>query len=232
MDQRVLLVRHGDEPADDRVVSWCKAAGYEIETCKPFKGEPLPERADGYAATVIYGGMFNVYETDRHSFLNDEYAWIEASLAADIPLLGICQGCQQIAYHLGAWAGPREREIFEFGYYEVQPTQEAGDFLNRPLTVTQAHYHTFDLPKGAVRLAGNDNYENQAFRYGDKVYGVQFHPEVTQTGFRRWQQNKEDVYARPGVQSREQQLALMAQHDAAQGAWFTGFLDTLIGRAL
>ena len=31
---------------------------------------------------------------------------------------------------------------------------------------------------GAVRLASSERYENQAFRYGDRVYGLQFHLEV------------------------------------------------------
>ena len=43
------------------------------------------------------------------------------------------------------------------------------------------HWHgdTFALPEGAVRLAGNEAYENQAFRVGDNAYGLQFHVEVT-----------------------------------------------------
>jgi GMP synthase-like glutamine amidotransferase len=43
------------------------------------------------------------------------------------------------------------------------------------------HWHgdTFTLPEGALRLAGNESYENQAFAVGDKAYGLQFHVEVT-----------------------------------------------------
>ncbi|MEQ9259780.1 MAG: glutamine amidotransferase [Roseovarius sp.] len=231
MASRVLLVRHGDDPADDRVATWLASAGYDIDTRKPFKGEPLDASAEGCAATVIYGGLFNVYETERHPFLLEEYRWIDTCLEAGIPMLGICQGAQQIAWHLGAWAGPRAEEIFEFGYYPLHPSEEAEGFLEGPLVVTQAHYHTFDLPSGAVRLAGNDNYENQAFRYGDTVYGFQFHAEVTPAGFRRWQHSKAHVYGRPGVQTREEQDHLMAAHDAAQEAWFHGFLESFIGRA-
>ena len=72
------------------------------------------------------------------------------------------------------WApgpGSREQEFFEFGYYPVEPAEEGRRFLEAPLVVTQAHYHTFDLPEGAVRLAGNSEYPNQAFRYGENVYG-------------------------------------------------------------
>lgn len=34
---------------------------------------------------------------------------------------------------------------------------------------------TFDLPEGSVRLASSGLYANQAFRYGNRVYGLQFH---------------------------------------------------------
>lgn len=230
MSKRVLLVRHGHEPADDRVMTWATRAGFEIETRKPFAGDLLGEPDDDLAGTVIYGGLFNVFETGQHPFLNEEYRWIAACLAADVPMLGICQGAQQIAHHLGAWAGPYDDPVHEFGYYRVDPAPEAGDFLPGPLWVTQAHFHTFDLPEGAVRLAGSDLYPNQAFRYGERVYGFQFHPEVTIEGFRRWQIGKDHVYAQPGAQSRAEQDRLMYQHDAAQAEWFYDFLDKLFGR--
>ena len=229
--KRVLLVRHGDEPADDRVVTWLTSVGYKVDIRKPFSGDLLGDPEGDLAGTVVYGGLYNAYDTDKHPFLKEEYRWIQACLDADVAMLGICQGAQMIASQLGAWAGPRADETFEFGYYPIDPTEDAKGFLDARLWVTQAHFHTFDLPEGAVRLAGNENYENQAFRWGDKVFGFQFHPEVTIEGFRRWQKQKWNVYGRPGVQTLEEQTRLMHQHDAAQADWFYGFLDNLFGGA-
>ena len=50
------------------------------------------------------------------------------------------------------------------------------------------HWHgdTFSLPDGAVRLARNDAYENQAFRVGPCAYGLQFHVEVTASLVAHW----------------------------------------------
>lgn len=232
MKRRVLLVRHGCEPYDDRVVTWLTQAGYKIDSRKPFAGDKLDSVADDLAGTVIYGGLYNAYDTDKHTFLRDEYLWIDNCLKADIPILGICQGAQMLARHLGAWAGACESEFFEFGYYQVEPSADAKDFLDKPLWFTQAHFHTFDLPDGAVRLAGNENYENQAFRYGDKVFGLQFHAEVTIEGFRRWQLQKRDAYSRHGVQGRNEQTRLMYEHDAAQAEWFYSFMDRLFREAI
>ena len=52
------------------------------------------------------------------------------------------------------------------------------------------HWHgdTFDLPLDAVPLAKSRLYKNQAFRYGNKVYGFQFHIEVTQNMISEWMQ--------------------------------------------
>ena len=58
--------------------------------------------------------------------------------------------------------------------------------LPRELPTLQWHGDTFDLPPGAVRLAGSPAYPNQAFRVGRAAYGVQFHLEVTGPMAREW----------------------------------------------
>jgi hypothetical protein len=51
--------------------------------------------------------------------------------------------------------------------------------LSWPRPTLQWHGDTFELPKGATLLATSPAYANQAFRVGDRAYGVQFHLEVT-----------------------------------------------------
>lgn len=229
--KRVVLVRHGDDPPDDRVTTFLVSNGFEPALKKPFAGETLDAPDGSIAGAVVYGGKYPAYETAEHPFLNDEYRFIDACMKQDVPLLGICLGAQQIAYHLGAKVGPIDGGWNEFGYYRVDPAEGAGDFLPAPLHVTQLHYHTFDIPRGAQRLAGSDLFPNQAFRYGDNTYGVQFHPEVTIEGFRRWQNAHWVRHDRPGVQSRAEQERLMHAHDAAQADWFYGFLGRLFGNS-
>ena len=227
MRKKLILIKHGDSPTDDRVVSWACVNRLDVKICKPFKGELIEDIDESVIGTVLYGGQYNVFDTKEFLFLEDEYRWIRDCLTADVPMLGICQGAQQIAYHLGAKVGPLDSKASEFGYYQVEPTPEALScgFLQDPLFVTQAHSHTFGIPAGAIRLAGSKLFPNQAFKYGEKVYGLQFHPEVTIEGFRRWQ--KEDWSRYIGQQTSEDQTRLMYKSDAAQAKWFYKFLDNL-----
>jgi GMP synthase-like glutamine amidotransferase len=50
------------------------------------------------------------------------------------------------------------------------------------------HWHgeTFDLPPGAELLASSGRCRNQAFRIGRKIYGLQFHLEVTPAMIADW----------------------------------------------
>jgi GMP synthase (glutamine-hydrolysing) len=232
MVKRVVLIRHRDGPDDDRVAAYFKAEGIAPELRHPFKGEALGELDGSVAASVVYGGPFNVFETDKHPFLLEEHRWIEACMAKGIPLLGICQGAQSIAHVLGAAVGPKPGEPYEFGFYPVYPTAAGADLFPGELHVAQSHFHGFELPAGAEHLAYSEAFPNQAMRYGETSFAFQFHAEVTRAGLKRWQNNPDAAYGKPGAQSREQQDRLVATHDPAQGAWFTAFLDKLFGSAV
>jgi GMP synthase (glutamine-hydrolysing) len=228
---KIVLIRHGEDPPDDRVVTFALQNGFDPVFRRPFKGEKLGTPDADVAGCVVFGGPFNVFEEDRYPFLRDEADWIRACMAQDIPLLGICQGAQQIARVLGAEVGPYQAPVHEFGYYPISPTPEGRDFLPQTLHMTQSHFHTFAIPPDATHLASSPLYPHQAFRAGACTYGFQFHPEVTIEGFRRWQARDWAPYGQPGAQDRAEQEALMLAHDAAQADWFYGFLAKLFGTA-
>ena len=232
---RFLLIDHHDNPRDDLATTVVRELGYRTELVRPFMGESLPEPDDSIAGAVIYGGSMNVDEQDAHPYLVDELRWIERAMARELPLLGICLGGQLIAHSLGARVGNHPEGLCEFGYYEIHPVTGnlRGDeaWFSESMHVTQAHFQQFDLPPGAVRLATGETFENQAFRYGENTYGLQFHPEVTETIFRRWQDADWAFYGDPGAQTREQQDAVIAHAAPRQAAWFRGFLDNFFGPA-
>ncbi len=141
----------------------------------------------GYDFLIILGGPWSLY--DNYPWLKSETAFVRAAIDAGIPVLGICLGAQLIAASLGADVLPcGAREI---GWYGIELTPEGvQDALMGRLhpeeTVFQWHGDTFELPAGAVHLAASPLCRNQAFRYGDKVYALQFHLEVTAAMVAEW----------------------------------------------
>jgi GMP synthase (glutamine-hydrolysing) len=231
LQPEIVLVRHGDDPPDDRVVAFAVENGFTPVIRRPFRGDLLGEPGPMTAGTVVYGGPFNVFDEDLHPFLHEEARWIRACLDRKLPVLGLCQGAQQIARILGAEVGPVPEGTHEFGYYPISPTEAGRDFLPHTLCMVESHFHTFQIPEGAVHLASSPLFPNQAFRWGENVYALQFHPEVTIEGFRRWQRRPWAAFGKPGAQTRAEQDRLMAEHDAAQAQWFYDFLAGLFGVA-
>ena len=79
----------------------------------------------------------------------------------------------------------------EIGWGRVELTDDGQASSLRPLADDGAvvlHWHgdTFDLPDGAVRLASNASYENQAFAYRGRSMALQFHVEVDPQRLEEW----------------------------------------------
>jgi GMP synthase (glutamine-hydrolysing) len=148
-------------------------------------GDPLPP-AD-HNPVIIMGGPMSA--NDDLAGLRDELTLIERAIREDVPLLGVCLGSQLIAKALGARVY-RNAQL-EVGWEAVSLT-EAGrndavlGGLESPETFFHWHGETFDLPAGAEWLAYSEKCRHQAYRYGRRIYGVQFHPEITAEMIADW----------------------------------------------
>jgi GMP synthase (glutamine-hydrolysing) len=149
-------------------------------------GQPVPADMKGAGGLIVMGGPMAVYQTDRYPWLRDEMRLIEDAVKSSLPVLGVCLGAQIVAAALGAKVerNPNGKEI---GWHSITLSDSAReDRLMRglPAMITPFHWHgdIFELPRGAVSLAWSDKTACQAFRYGDKAYGFQFHFEVTREG--------------------------------------------------
>lgn len=161
----------------------------DLRVVRLDRGEAVPS-GDAVAqmtGLVVMGGPMSVH--DDLPWLEPERVLLRDAVDAGLPVLGVCLGAQQLAAALGAavtsGASP------ECGVGEVHLTDQTIDdpvFGLAPTPLPCVHWHgdTFTLPEGAVRLAGNAAYENQAFRYGRRAYGLQFHVEVTGSLVAHW----------------------------------------------
>ncbi len=141
-----------------------------------------------FDAVMVFGGAAHPDQDAEHPWLPAEAEFLRLALSADVPMLGVCLGSQLIARAAGAWVGAAERG--EVGWHAVD-LNEAGTrdpvvgVLPESFEAFQWHYYTFELPDGAV-LLGESRAARQAFRIGDRVWGVQFHPEVTRVMVDHW----------------------------------------------
>ena len=95
----------------------------------------------------------------------------------------------------------------------------------------QWHLDVFDLPDGAVRLARSDLSENQAFRYGERAWGLQFHPEVDAPLFAGWMQNYAEAPARMGLDHAALEAAIAAGSPEFTEPLFAAFCSVCVAAA-
>jgi GMP synthase (glutamine-hydrolysing) len=187
--RKIMIFQHvGHEPLGT-LNPMLKAAGFRIRYVN-FGRDPVAEPdLEGYAGLIVLGGPMGVYEASQFPHLQFEMKKIEEALKLGIPVLGICLGAQLIASVLGAQV--RKNKQWELGWYNVGLTNHGkadplfGGYAPAE-KVFQIHQDHFDPPVTATHLAFSDLAFGQAFRYGDKVYGLQFHLEADQAMIKRW----------------------------------------------
>lgn len=150
--------------------------------------EPLPPLAD-ISTLIVLGGAMGANDDTRYPFLSPLKQLIATVVQQEIPYLGICLGGQLLAAALKTAVISCRWE--ELGTLEVQLTEDGRAdqlFAGIPTSFRtfQWHHDSFDLPAGALLLASSTACPHQAFRVGANAWGLQFHPEVTETIIRAW----------------------------------------------
>lgn len=173
-----IIPDHGD--FEDQIAAGLGLPAQAMAVVNAEQEEALPE-PDRMRGAVI-SGAHSMVTQDRPWSLALE-AWTRKAILAGVPVLGICYGHQIMARAMGGAVDfhPRGTEI---GTREVRCHGAArrDDLFSRTPSCFLVHvYHSqsvIRLPEGAVCLAGNDFDPHQAFRVGDRAWGVQFHPEA------------------------------------------------------
>ncbi len=178
----ILVVQHARREGLGLMRDVLDDHGLAVRFVRTFRGERVPRAAGRASAIIILGGPMGAYETDRFPHLADAIALASDALDRNVPILGVCLGSQILAAGAGArvYRGPAQ----DIGWFPVvlsDPGSRDPVLGSLPREAMVFHWHgdTFDLPRGATRLASSRLYENQAFRIGTRAYGVQFHPEIT-----------------------------------------------------
>lgn len=180
---------------------------------------------------IIMGGPMSVNDPDP--WIEQETAFIRKAMTSGVPVLGICLGSQFMAKALGAKVRPG-RSV-EIGMTPIQLTEGGKQdpvFGTFPETfpVFEWHGEVFDLPADCVSLAGSTVAPLQAFRYGDRAYGLLFHLEMEQTGIKALSRECAQDLRHAGL-SADQVLAAALPHLPSLHATAARLLDHLLTAA-
>lgn len=148
-------------------------------------GARLPS-IDDVGGLVVMGGPMGVHDTDAFPWLAGERALIRAAVDADLAVLGVCLGAQQLAAALGAAVttgpvdevGPGQVELTADGRRDPVLGPEYNGLSGTSVPCVHWHRDTFALPGASTHLAATRAYPHQAFRTGTRAYGLQFHVEI------------------------------------------------------
>lgn len=181
----ILFIKHIDIEGPDILEENFRDNGFDTVTVELQNGDTLPSDLEKLEAVVSLGGPMNVYEEDQHPFLKAEDAFIRRILDAGIPFMGICLGSQILAKACGAKVGKSPAK--EIGFLPVTINDDPlFSGMDGQRNVFHWHEDMSELPSGAVLLASSEGCPHQAFKVGEKAYGLQFHIEVTEETVRKW----------------------------------------------
>jgi len=172
----VLIVDFGTQ--------YCQLIARRIREMGVYSRITVPERAlftlDNMlpGALILSGGPRSVYERDAPALPVE-------ILDRGIPTLGICYGQQWITQHLGGEVQPAAESGGEYGRTEITIEDGNGLFkgVDRETTVWMSHGDKVGrLPEGFRTLASSKPCPVAAIADDQRrIYGLQFHPEVTHT---------------------------------------------------
>jgi GMP synthase-like glutamine amidotransferase len=184
----VLALVHERDAGPGVFADVSRARGAELDEWFVPDGGPPPRDPLSYAAILSLGGGMHPDQEAAHPWLRNEKALLAQWLERGVPVLGVCLGSELLAESAGAPARPAAAP--EVGWYEVELTPEgARDRLLGPeaprFQALEWHSYESPLPRGAMALARSGSCL-QAFRLGERAWGIQFHAEVSLGDFESW----------------------------------------------
>lgn len=181
----IVVLQHGPSQTPGRLGMTLRDHGFKLDIRRvdlpaDQGGAPVPGDLDNVHGVISLGGVQNV--GDPHPWMAKELEFLKAAHDAQLPLYGICLGCQLIAKALGGEVGKMDAPEAGFCPVDIQvPGQTNPILAGMPWRHHQFQTHACEvksLPAGATLLASSDACKVQAFTAGVRTYAFQFHMEL------------------------------------------------------
>lgn len=188
---RVLVVQNTPNGGPGRLGRWLSEQGLELDVRHAYDGQALPEDLAGHEAVVVLGGGFMPDADERAPWLARTRVLVAEALEAGAPVLGVCLGGQLLA-HVAGGTVRAEHGQPEVGSTALELLEDAAgdplfDGLPTDLRAVENRVDAItELPPGAPWLVRSRHCPYQAFRVGERAWGLQFHPESTTENIRGW----------------------------------------------
>ena len=175
----VVVLQHLEHEPAGVLTDALAAGGHRADVRRLWRGDAVPGSTARLAAVVVLGGDMNTDEEDAHPFRAEERRLPGRCVADGVPVLGICLGAQLLAEATG---GSVAHGVPQLGYLPVDVTSAGRDDpviggWSAGAPAFSGHRDQITAGHDAVVLATGAATPVEAFRVGDRAYGVQFHPE-------------------------------------------------------
>ena len=193
--------------ASKSYLTWLSLFG-DVQILLPKKGV-----VEGLDLLVLPGGPDlspNAYDevpgfNTGNSDLMKQYFYdnnLDQYLKLGVPIFGICLGFQQLCAKFGGkleqhypypYSSKARWELVEPMYFNFE-TSSANEFLKdikaptkkEPYKINSLHHQGCHALPANVEVLGYSDYNNiEAARFGENIFGVQYHPEETYDAFSR-----------------------------------------------
>jgi GMP synthase (glutamine-hydrolysing) len=178
---KILCIQHAPFEGPGAIKQWALNSGHKLTEVGPYANETLPA-SNEFDLIIIMGGPQSLNNIKSAPYLSTEVNYIREAIKQNKMILGICLGAQIIAVALGGnVVKSPEKEI---GAHPIELTDSAKTdpvFSQLENGFNAIHWHSemVEIPKECVLLSRSKGCSNQAFKYGDRVYALQFHLELT-----------------------------------------------------
>lgn len=200
---------HADFESPGAIDTWVQLNAHTFSSTHTYKDEQLPKPTD-FDFLIVMGGPQSATQLDKWPYLKDEIDLIKQTIAANKPILGICLGAQLLAESLGVKTQKSpHREIGVFPIELLPDAKEDPLFSQFPACFNVMHWHSDmpDIPDGARLLAKSAGCPQQAFSVGDRLYGLQFHLEITPNDVKAMLPHEGELKPGPYIETKEKLLS-------------------------